>query len=206
MMEQAFLPHFVPGRLRLKVPERRGDGDYFRWLQESLLALPRVKGVSSVNPVTGSVLLEHAWPAAEDVARDCQQQQLLHVSAARSEALWRRGSSMLDTVKQRLPGSGGKDEMQTGAGQEGTGQERAGRGGTEQERAGQEKESRRSGNTLASGIGLRRVLMVAMVLMGTTQVARGQILAPAATLFWYALELAGLPEDAPGKDAGGAAK
>lgn len=39
----------------------------------------------------------------------------------------------------------------------------------------------------ASGVTPRRALFVTLVILGISQTARGQIMAPAVTLFWYAL-------------------
>ncbi|MDN5869628.1 MAG: hypothetical protein L0H73_02735 [Nitrococcus sp.] len=39
----------------------------------------------------------------------------------------------------------------------------------------------------ASGVRMRNALFVALVIMGISQTVRGQITAPAVTLFWYAL-------------------
>lgn len=54
MTESAELVHAVPGRVRLRVPGRRGDRAFLERLGESLRPLGRVR----VNPLTGSVLVE----------------------------------------------------------------------------------------------------------------------------------------------------
>jgi copper chaperone CopZ len=46
----------MPGRLRIRVPSKRGDADYFRAVKEALSAVEGVESVE-VAPLTGSVLL-----------------------------------------------------------------------------------------------------------------------------------------------------
>ena len=55
---QAFLCHAVPGRTRIKVPDRRGDLAYFAGLERDLAPAPGVAHVS-VRPMTGSVVILH---------------------------------------------------------------------------------------------------------------------------------------------------
>jgi hypothetical protein len=54
----AFLAHASEGRTRLRVPERRGDADYF---STSAARLAEFEGVLAVTPraVTASLLVEH---------------------------------------------------------------------------------------------------------------------------------------------------
>ncbi|MBX3517242.1 MAG: hypothetical protein KF815_09905 [Rhodospirillales bacterium] len=58
----AYLSHAITGRARLKIPARRGDQAYFAVLAERLQRdCPGVRSVR-VNPLTASVLIEHAEP------------------------------------------------------------------------------------------------------------------------------------------------
>jgi hypothetical protein len=50
--------HVAPGRLRVRVPERRGDVAYFTRVLESLASCPGVEGLRA-NPTTASVLILH---------------------------------------------------------------------------------------------------------------------------------------------------
>jgi hypothetical protein len=52
----AHVVHRTKGRLRLRIPEQRGNGAYFSSVEEMLAAHPLVESVSA-NPRTGSVLL-----------------------------------------------------------------------------------------------------------------------------------------------------
>lgn len=59
MLPEAVLVHRSPGRVRLRVPSRRGDTAYFTDLRERIKGLPLVHDVS-VNAGTASVLVLHA--------------------------------------------------------------------------------------------------------------------------------------------------
>ena len=57
----AAMVHRLPGRIRLQIPNRRGDLAYFDMLALELAMLDQVRGVS-VNPATASVLLRYEEP------------------------------------------------------------------------------------------------------------------------------------------------
>lgn len=46
-------------------------------------------------------------------------------------------------------------------------------------------------------VGIRSAALVALMALGLAQTARGQFLAPASSLLWYALQLAGIPQESP---------
>lgn len=50
--------HSIPGRLRLKVTNRRGDKQFYNELASKVQEMPSVKSVQT-NAVTGSVLVKH---------------------------------------------------------------------------------------------------------------------------------------------------
>jgi hypothetical protein len=54
----AILSHRSPGRLRLRIPSKKGDELFFQSLKDQLSSLSGVERVD-VNPVTGSILLIH---------------------------------------------------------------------------------------------------------------------------------------------------
>jgi len=55
MLPEAYICHRIPGRMRIKIPSRRGDSSYFSSLREHLSFLPGVERLE-VNPITGSLL------------------------------------------------------------------------------------------------------------------------------------------------------
>jgi hypothetical protein len=67
----AVLSHQSPGRLRLKIPSKKGDERFFQSLKDRLSNLSGVERID-VNPVTGSILLIHSIDAEKiaQFARD----------------------------------------------------------------------------------------------------------------------------------------
>jgi Heavy metal associated domain 2 len=55
---RAYRVHRTPGRIRLKIPERRGDHAFFAEIAELLRRFSAVTQVEC-NPLTGSLLLHH---------------------------------------------------------------------------------------------------------------------------------------------------
>ena len=55
--------HAIPGRTRLRIEERSGDGAFFASIATGLSA---IRGVSHVDvrPLTGSIVIHHAAPLA----------------------------------------------------------------------------------------------------------------------------------------------
>ena len=59
MLPKALLCHQVPGRFRVRVPDRRGDDPYFARIEAGLKQNSAALQVTT-NPLTGSVLVLHA--------------------------------------------------------------------------------------------------------------------------------------------------
>ena len=99
MIPDAFITHRMAGRLRLRVPSRKGDLVYFASVRD---ALSSVKGVDSieVSPMTGSVLMRMSAPfEAIDAARPAD---LFNVVEAPQAA---EGATGLQTSVSALFGS-----------------------------------------------------------------------------------------------------
>lgn len=60
----AHVVHSVPGRIRLRVHNRRHHRQFFQHVEERLNQLPQVKSVES-DPLTGSVLVHHSGNIAD---------------------------------------------------------------------------------------------------------------------------------------------
>jgi hypothetical protein len=146
----AFIVHELPGRLRLKIPEKRGDTAYFTRLAEQL---PRCPGIVRVDGKahTGSLLVLHA-PATRAADIDAYAERHGLFSLTDRPAAPRR------TLRQHA--SGGVDVLDRGL-------------------------------SAASGgvIDLASAVLLVLLVLAARQAARGQVLAPAFTLLWYALEL-----------------
>jgi hypothetical protein len=63
----AILSHQTPGRLRLKIPSKKGDELFFQSLKDQLSDLSGVERIEA-NPITGSILLIHSIDT-EKIAR-----------------------------------------------------------------------------------------------------------------------------------------
>lgn len=59
MAENAIIVHQIPGRIRFRLEERRGDQVFFSALAEKLANIDAIVRVKP-NPVTGSVVLEYS--------------------------------------------------------------------------------------------------------------------------------------------------
>jgi hypothetical protein len=73
--------HVAPGRIRFRVPDRRGDVGYFKEALEALAGCPGVEGLRA-NPATGSVLVLHRGQA-DDIERFAAAHGLFDVAAPR---------------------------------------------------------------------------------------------------------------------------
>jgi hypothetical protein len=68
MLAHAYVSHKSIGRLRIRIPEKRKDFEYFARIQKSL----QDSGASirvQVTALTGSVLIEHPFDASEITSR-----------------------------------------------------------------------------------------------------------------------------------------
>lgn len=86
-LPHAVLVHAMPGRSRLRIAERRGDGVFFASLASGLSTLQGVQKVE-VSPLTGSVLIHHDVPleAIAKAARDVRLFALVTAGAGASAA------------------------------------------------------------------------------------------------------------------------
>ncbi len=74
----AHITHAIANRTRLRIPSRRGDRVYFASLATTLSVMPGIQRVT-VQPVTGSVLLEHTKRLAK-LLQAAQEAQLFRLS------------------------------------------------------------------------------------------------------------------------------
>jgi hypothetical protein len=65
MTTRAFVEHRVPGRVRLRIPSKRGDISFFESVVQKLSAHPSV-GELSGNPHTGNLVIHHSG-SADDI-------------------------------------------------------------------------------------------------------------------------------------------
>lgn len=147
---KAYIKHQVAGRVRLKIPAKRGDEAYFETLTETFAECASITQLQS-NADAGSVLLQFDETLFEDVVVFAATHGLFIVvdgeewMANRSIASWSAlGVSHVDTQLNRL--SDGR-------------------------------------------VDLRSVLFLGFMGLAVHQAVRGNVMLPASTFFWRALEL-----------------
>lgn len=79
MPPSAHIAHRMPGRLRLRVAERRGDEAWFRGAVAQLRECPTVSDVSA-SPVTGSLLVRHDGPDIDVIQSYARALELFEVA------------------------------------------------------------------------------------------------------------------------------
>lgn len=110
MTPRAEIQHAMTGRVRVRIPEKRGDRSYFEWVAGALREMPEVETVET-NPLTGSVLVFHRTDANSIVHR-AEQAELFHViAAAPREIPTIKAQHLLTAVDSRIASatSGGWD-------------------------------------------------------------------------------------------------
>lgn len=175
-LPQAGIEHRIPGRMRLRVPARRGDAVFFAQAEAALIGAAGVRGVWT-NPRTASILVEHDGDGT--ALLEAAREQELFAAAAPGEmtqvqpAAQRAGaaaagppSSLLDLAAFGLAGAG---LLQLARGQV----------------VGSASENlwNAYGLYAVTGKALPTTLLVAF---GVFQVARGELLGSATSLFLYA--------------------
>ncbi|MGH8502153.1 MAG: HMA2 domain-containing protein [Gammaproteobacteria bacterium] len=114
MLPTARVCHAIPGRIRIRVPDRRQDHAYFLKAQEELSAFDGIDSVG-VNPVTASLLIHHQT-SEQAIAQFAQSQGLFRIAEpddtdAEQESISQRAHGTLRALDQRLRRltSGGTD-------------------------------------------------------------------------------------------------
>jgi hypothetical protein len=64
MLPEAFITHMAAGRLRIRIPSKKGEMTYFTSLKDQISGLPGIEKIE-VNSLTGSVLVLHNLPVQE---------------------------------------------------------------------------------------------------------------------------------------------
>jgi hypothetical protein len=72
MLPRAYIVHRIRSRLRLRLPEKCQDADYFDSLENALSSLPLFTDVE-VSPLSGSVLLLHPFHSFDAVRPELER-------------------------------------------------------------------------------------------------------------------------------------
>lgn len=59
MAVDAYVHHYLPGRLRLRIPAAKGEGDQLRDISSVISRTPGIERVD-YNPITGSILIQYS--------------------------------------------------------------------------------------------------------------------------------------------------
>ncbi|MDX1344609.1 MAG: hypothetical protein R3179_01835 [Sedimenticolaceae bacterium] len=86
MLPRAYIVHQIRSRLRLRIPEKCQDADYFASLENQLTAVPLLTEVE-VSPVSGSVLLLHPFHASDVVKMELERLGLFELVDAKPPAV-----------------------------------------------------------------------------------------------------------------------
>jgi hypothetical protein len=158
-LPQAHVCHVTPNRLRLRVSERRHDTAFFDAVRSRLSEWGSVERVT-VNPTAGSVVIHFSNPV-----------DLLAEHSARNDLF-----TLADTDPRLLLGT-----MEGSAGDGSTGVSLA-----EQVRQGFASVNRTMRRWTGGQEDFRSVIFLGLFGAGIVQLLRGNMTAPAVTLFWYA--------------------
>jgi copper chaperone CopZ len=108
MAPDAIVAHRTAGRLRLRVPSKKGDALYFASVRDALSAIEGVESVE-VSPVTGSVLVRHTAPfAAIKAAGPRDLFNIVETAQTETTALHDSVSTIFGSIDDRIKGITGR--------------------------------------------------------------------------------------------------
>lgn len=79
MVARAVIAHWISGRVRLLIPDKRGDAEYFRKLSSEFSDVNGLQKVK-VNPTTGSLILEFTG-GVEGIVQRALMRDLFRIDA-----------------------------------------------------------------------------------------------------------------------------
>jgi hypothetical protein len=179
MVPVAYIEHQLPGRVRLRVPSRRGEVPFFEKVVRELSKHPAIRELTA-TPLTGSITLQH-FEALHPITAAASDQKLFETRRLEPQ-------TKADEPKRACglrEGSGLAD----GSGLAGIA---AGLSGLSLFRAAQGSVLGSAAENLWHAFGAKRFLgrpdIAAMfVALGIYQLLRGQLFGSASSLFFYAL-------------------
>ncbi|MGZ4998324.1 MAG: HMA2 domain-containing protein [Methylobacter sp.] len=151
----AYIKHHLPGRVRLKIPQKKGDAGYFDRIAELFADFPGITQLQ-LNPTAASVLICHDGTEAQfgNISEFAQRNGLFSITERLEETF---SSPPLPIAVLTATGLNRFDE---------------------------------SLMDLSQGrIDSRSLFMLTLTGLAIHQITRGNIMAPASSLLWYAIEL-----------------
>jgi hypothetical protein len=174
MIPVAHIEHQLPGRVRLRVPSRRGEVPFFEKVVRELSMHPAVRELTA-TPLTGSITLQYFGP-------------LQPITAAAAD------QGLFETKRLELQTNGGASKAASRSSEapaltEGIA---AGLKGLSLFQAAQGRVLGSAVENLWHAFGAQRFLgrpdiAAAFAVLGIYQILRGQLFGPASSLFFYAL-------------------
>src|SRR6266478_8125709 len=174
MIPVAYIEHQLPGRVRLRVPSRRGEVPFFEKVVRELSKHPAMRELTA-TPLTGSITLHYFEPLHPIVAAAADQKLFetrrlepqSNVSEAKRASRLREGSGFTDAI---ATGLSGLSLFQATRG----------------------RVFGSAAENLWHAFGAQRILgrpdiAAAFALLGIYQILRGQLFGSASSLFFYAL-------------------
>lgn len=167
----ATIQHQIPGRLRLRIPARRGDVSFFHGIVQALSKLPGVEKLDAI-PLTGSIIIRHSG-SAQAIAAAATERGLFEIGPEEPK------EAPAPSTRRR-PYSGLRSTAATGL--SGLALFQVARG-------------RLTGNAAENfwnAYGAQRILgrpeiAAGFVMLGIVQMLRGQLLGSASSLLFYSL-------------------
>ena len=174
MIPVAYIEHQLPGRVRLRVPSRRGEVPFFEKVVRELSKHPAIRELSA-TPLTGSITLHYFEPLQPIVAAAADQRLFetsrlepqSNVSRSKPFAGLREGSRHADGIATALSGLSLFQATQGSV-------------------------FGSAAENLWHAFGAQRILgrpdiAAAFAVLGIYQILRGQLFGSASSLFFYAL-------------------
>ncbi len=174
MIPVAYIEHQLPGRVRLRVPSRRGEVPFFEKVVRELSKHPAIRELTA-NPLTGSITLQHFEPLQPIIATAADQKLFettrlepqTNVSESKRASRLSEGSPLADGIATGLSGLSLFQATQGSV-------------------LGSAAEN------LWHAFGAQRILgrpdiAATFAVLGIYQILRGQLFGSASSLFFYAL-------------------
>jgi hypothetical protein len=174
MIPVAYIEHQLPGRVRLRVPSRRGEVPFFEKVVRVLSKHPATRELTA-SPLTGSITLRYLEPLHPIIAAAADQRLFVigrlepqrNVSEAKRASRLREGSGFTDGIAIGLSGLSLFQATQGSI-------------------------FGSAAENLWHAFGAQRILgrpdvAVAFAVLGIYQILRGQLFGSASSLFFYAL-------------------
>lgn len=170
----ATIQHQIPGRLRIRIPARRGDVSFFHHIVQTLSKIPSIAELSAI-PLTGSIIIRHSG-SAHAIAAAATEQGLFEIGPEEPK----KAPAPSSRSSRRGPYAGLRGTAATGL--SGLALFQVARG----------QLTGNAAENFWNAYGAQRILgrpeiAAGFVLLGIAQMLRGQLLGSASSLFFYSL-------------------